>query len=733
MALNTGIESLDAGAPELRLEGKQQAGGVYQQGSDVKNALAVWTNMGPEDRAGFDGFLDFFRSGAWRDQIQGMRSQERDRRFASHEGNDAFLEQRYEYYLEQGFSPRKAAEQAKHDLESGNFDPGNMAHGGIAGTYTQRRRNQMAYGGTPGADGRRAYGIGSFIQEKIKDPIKEKFVDPAIDWVTENPMLTAAGLGIGANYLDMIPGQASSQGWINDLFTGGQKLIGKGITGAKNIMGIGGPDYSGVTGVYPPGMMGGTQMSDFPFLGETGFQLPSPDADKSLIQQFGGWVRDQATGAIRNVLTGQSGSQQTTGKQNINWQTPVAAGMTIGALDAAMRKKESIPQGLGLDVGGTQRLARITPEAEAAKKGLFFTPQDKYRLHQPIDEQAILGAAEGGRIGYAEGTDKGPLYIDEDYDLDIPLTEYEKELREMSKEEREEELRILKSVLRQRGNIGRDLGIPGGGKTGKERQMELLTWGTDRPSEETGYEGDYSMRHRAAEYLDRPYFDEHYETGEHFNRGGRIGYATGGDYITRKPPRDMDMEWGGPEQIEWSSAREKGMDEDPLFASRIMKLEAEHEGDVAEYEGAALFDKAWDLVNRGIAENINHALQMLRGEIEPELPIGAAYGGRIRAQEGGLMNLGGMEKDYRQEGGFVPLGGEEKADDVPARLSKNEFVFTADAVRAAGGGDVDAGAKVMENIMENLEAGGEVSEESQGLEGARGMFANAQQLEKRII
>ena len=78
---------------------------------------------------------------------------------------------------------------------------------------------------------------------------------------------------------------------------------------------------------------------------------------------------------------------------------------------------------------------------------------------------------------------------------------------------------------------------------------------------------------------------------------------------------------------------------------------------------------------------------------------------RPMAAEGGLMNLGGMEKDYRQEGGFVPIGGEEKADDVPARLSKNEFVFTADAVRAAGGGDIDAGAEVMENLMENLEIG----------------------------
>jgi hypothetical protein len=116
------------------------------------------------------------------------------------------------------------------------------------------------------------------------------------------------------------------------------------------------------------------------------------------------------------------------------------------------------------------------------------------------------------------------------------------------------------------------------------------------------------------------------------------------------------------------------------------------------------------------------------------VPIGSddlpsyAQGGRIPAQEGGLMDMGGMEKDYRNEGGFVPIGGQERADDVPARLSKNEFVFTADAVRNAGGGDIDKGAEIMENMMENLEAGGKVSEESQGLRGAREMFATQQRL-----
>ena len=124
-----------------------------------------------------------------------------------------------------------------------------------------------------------------------------------------------------------------------------------------------------------------------------------------------------------------------------------------------------------------------------------------------------------------------------------------------------------------------------------------------------------------------------------------------------------------------------------------------------------------------------------------------ASGGRVGKQEGGLMDLGGQEKDYRDEGGFVALGGEERADDVPARLSKNEFVFTADAVRNAGGGDIDRGSEVMQNMMENLEQGGEISEDSQGLQGgeeimseeiidkpnpAQGMLDNYEQLQSRV-
>ena len=69
-----------------------------------------------------------------------------------------------------------------------------------------------------------------------------------------------------------------------------------------------------------------------------------------------------------------------------------------------------------------------------------------------------------------------------------------------------------------------------------------------------------------------------------------------------------------------------------------------------------------------------------------------------------INSRGIKELDLRKTGGFVPpVGVKEKADDIPAMLSNNEFVFTADAVRAAGGGSVDKGAQIMYDTMKRLE------------------------------
>ncbi len=66
-------------------------------------------------------------------------------------------------------------------------------------------------------------------------------------------------------------------------------------------------------------------------------------------------------------------------------------------------------------------------------------------------------------------------------------------------------------------------------------------------------------------------------------------------------------------------------------------------------------------------------------------------------------NAGVTERDYRDEGGFVPVGIKERADDVPAMLSKNEFVMTADAVRGIGNGSVEEGSKKLYNTMKKAE------------------------------
>jgi len=90
-----------------------------------------------------------------------------------------------------------------------------------------------------------------------------------------------------------------------------------------------------------------------------------------------------------------------------------------------------------------------------------------------------------------------------------------------------------------------------------------------------------------------------------------------------------------------------------------------------------------------------HQVRDLTGPVDLQGIMGYNMGGSVLPQ--------GMEMDYRG-GGFIPMGSKERADDVPARVSKNEFVMTADAVKAAGGGSVNQGAKRMYNLMNNLEA-----------------------------
>ena len=180
------------------------------------------------------------------------------------------------------------------------------------------------------------------------------------------------------------------------------------------------------------------------------------------------------------------------------------------------------------------------------------------------------------------------------------------------------------------------------------------------------------------------------QTREYAADGGRIGFYEGKSY------RFMELiDKEGEDEYYSKKAEELDMKYNPERYSPPPKKPIDFEGRLKR-----LLDAKGMLAPE--------SFQMLMEELKEEMTKrpNKAYGGPMgepRENQGGIMEL-----DYRQKGGFVPVGIKEKADDVPAMLSKNEFVFTADAVRNAGEGNVDKGAQRLYNIMKTLENGGTV-------------------------
>jgi hypothetical protein len=168
-----------------------------------------------------------------------------------------------------------------------------------------------------------------------------------------------------------------------------------------------------------------------------------------------------------------------------------------------------------------------------------------------------------------------------------------------------------------------------------------------------------------------------------------IGLRFSPDVESRKfTPEEMAASYAANAPVEFTEKREQAQD------GGIM-------GDQKDFE-----QFLQDMKNRDTGAMQDQILRdfqeyMKRKKMIEQMPE-AKDGGIMKMADGGMMDMGGMEMDLRG-GGFVPMGRAEKADDVPARLSKNEFVFTADAVRAAGGGSVDKGADKMYATMKKLE------------------------------
>ena len=195
--------------------------------------------------------------------------------------------------------------------------------------------------------------------------------------------------------------------------------------------------------------------------------------------------------------------------------------------------------------------------------------------------------------------------------------------------------------------------------------------------------------------------------------GGRVGFEEGGtDNNLEDLPRGLQIDTTTynpiPEDADRQAATEIAR---TMMAVRSLPRE---DGELEDTETMSTKDfminqyfkpKRKELMeNYGLSlEEANNLIKEAVAEIRTKKADGGMPMGIMRTNQAGVM-----ERDYREEGGFVPVGIKEKADDVPAMLSKNEFVMTADAVRGAGNGIIETGAQKMYRLMKTLENGGKV-------------------------
>ena len=198
-------------------------------------------------------------------------------------------------------------------------------------------------------------------------------------------------------------------------------------------------------------------------------------------------------------------------------------------------------------------------------------------------------------------------------------------------------------------------------------------------------------------------------------KGGRVGFEEGGTFLTmeeaaeRDPAMFMDTTTYNP--IPADADRQGAADIARIIMGTrgLPREEGEMEDDTMSSE-EFIFEEYVMPKRQELMDNFGLSLEEADNLIKEEM---AKL--RDKKADGGIptgimrLNKAGVkERDYREEGGFVPVGIKEKADDVPAMLSKNEFVFTADAVRGAGKGDVEKGAQRMYKVMKTLENGGTI-------------------------
>ncbi len=175
--------------------------------------------------------------------------------------------------------------------------------------------------------------------------------------------------------------------------------------------------------------------------------------------------------------------------------------------------------------------------------------------------------------------------------------------------------------------------------------------------------------------------------------GGRVGMAVGGIMRLKKLLDEAYEMVSSRGDFDFSDYKMRGQ----LMAEELSELKfGKDYYDLDQKTQMDLYKQSSDHLDDVAADAADNARDIMKERFDKA--EGGMPTGIMRTNAAGIK-----ERDYRDEGGFVPVGIKEKADDVPAMLSKNEFVMTADAVRGAGDGSIEKGAQKMYDTMKKLE------------------------------
>ena len=451
-------------------------------------------------------------------------------------------------------------------------------------------------------------------------------------------------------------------------------------------------------------------------LGGGKYGIPGVGTDKGGFE-FGkiipriGELGSAAAEKVGNVLGTEIGSSNEENKKKTIGSTllssilsPEALSIGAGLLAGAFAKDKEDPlytgQSVGLNLRDIRKLANISDPRTGAAIGLNFLPETRFRQFTP--EQMAETYATTTPVEFTEqreSADKGGIMGTQ--------KDFNEFLKEMKKRDygrmREQILRDYEEFMKRKKMINQMPEVKDGGIM-KEFKMASAP---DPAAERNSF-----LEMMSEKYYKKPLKDltpdEFMDLEEALDDMGMkprdnnmkmAGYGyneamsdTYDSYLDMKKngliPPTMTFDEFLQEVVPEMSKKE---DTSGMMASAVLGGE---EDDIAQ----ELFGKPYKELTPDEIREFQEEMDRLQKKFMKR----DFKKNRTMAAGGGLMNLGGMEMDLRG-GGFVPIGAKERADDVPARLSKNEFVFTADAVRAAGGGSVDKGADKMYATMKALE------------------------------